>query len=66
MGLGFEGQKGDKGGKGERGPPGESNDDGFGRTPGEVVGPMGEAGAKGDKVSLLNLKFFNQNSNQFL
>lgn len=51
MGLGFEGLKGDKGQKGEHGPPGTTGPlipfEGVQHT----VGPTGDPGLRGDKVS---------------
>ena len=55
MGVGWEGPKGDKGTKGERGPVGEDahlpNEGGLTN----LVGPNGEPGQKGDRVSIFKL-----------
>ena len=51
MGLGFEGMKGDKGQKGEIGVPGESHPYPFRSGLNEVIGPIGQPGQKGEKVS---------------
>ena len=52
MGIAYEGEKGERGQKGDRGPVGSPAILPFETPKGVVVGPVGDKGDKGERVSV--------------